>query len=388
MRDMLQDIDDQMSDVRVGRLLAVDVGAGTQDILLYEAQKPIENCIQMVLPSATQVIARKIRRITSLRKRLFLSGRIMGGGACTEAIKAHLKEGLAVYATPSAAKTIHNDLERVRRLGVEIVEGPSPEFDGTGDGDIVEVKMGDLDIPSLNGILDAFEAEFPRTMAVAVQDHGECPGESNRRFRFKQWENFVLSGGNLTGLLYRKPPPFLTRMNAARETFLDFFGDGKGLVGRKPEIFLMDTGSSALWGALCDEEVRRHVEAGVTVVNVGNGHTLGALVMEERVWGIFEHHTVLVNPEKLRSCVEKLREGSLENEEVFQDGGHGAYVHPHRPRGRFGFVAVTGPNRWIARELGYYMAAPYGNMMLAGCFGLVAAVQRYLGSAPDYHGKA
>jgi hypothetical protein len=38
-------------------------------------------------------------------------------------------------------------------------------------------------------------------------------------------------------------------------------------------------------------------------------------------------------------------------------------------------VAVTGPRRSLVEGLGYYPAAPYGNMMLAGCFGLVAALK-------------
>ena len=36
-----------------GRILAIDVGAGTQDILIYEEGQPIENCVKLVLPSWT-----------------------------------------------------------------------------------------------------------------------------------------------------------------------------------------------------------------------------------------------------------------------------------------------------------------------------------------------
>ena len=32
------------------RILAVDVGTGTQDILLFESGKTIENCFKMVMP--------------------------------------------------------------------------------------------------------------------------------------------------------------------------------------------------------------------------------------------------------------------------------------------------------------------------------------------------
>jgi hypothetical protein len=36
----------------------------------------------------------------------------------------------------------------------------------------------------------------------------------------------------------------------------------------------------------------------------------------------------------------------------------------------FEFVAVTGPNRALAAGLGWYFAAPHGDMMLTGSFGL------------------
>jgi uncharacterized protein (DUF1786 family) len=77
-----------------------------------------------------------------------------------------------------------------------------------------------------------------------------------------------------------------------------------------------------------------------------------------------------------------LRQGTLSNEEIFADHGHGAIVHPDYPhqlesvRSRFRFVAVTGPNRRMAESLDYYMATPHGDMMLSGAFGLVAAARR------------
>jgi hypothetical protein len=38
-------------------------------------------------------------------------------------------------------------------------------------------------------------------------------------------------------------------------------------------------------------------------------------------------------------------------------------------------VAVTGPHRRLARGLGYHEAAPHGDMMLAGSWGLVEGVK-------------
>jgi len=37
------------------KILSIDVGMGTQDILLYDSENNMENCFKMVLPSQTQM---------------------------------------------------------------------------------------------------------------------------------------------------------------------------------------------------------------------------------------------------------------------------------------------------------------------------------------------
>ena len=343
------------------RLLAIDVGAGTQDIFLYESGKAIENCVKMVLPSRTVIVADRIRWATRAGCDVFLTGNLMGGGPCVSAVKRHLRAGLKVYATSLAAKTIRDNPLEVKEMGVQIVEEAPAEA--------IIIQTRDIDLAALRQALALFDVELPECYAVAVQDHGENLVGSQRRFRFQQWERFVKAGGDLSALAYREVPTHLTRMRAVQ--------------GDVPGALLMDTGSAAIWGALCDEHVAAHREEGLIVVNVGNQHTVGALVRRERIWGLFEHHTVLMSAKKLDRCVKALREGILSNEEVFEDHGHGAVVHPDYPGragtrsdARFQFVAVTGPGRQMAQALGYYMAVPHGDMMLCGSFGLVAAARR------------
>ena len=59
------------------RFLAIDVGMGTQDILLYDSGQNIENCIKMVLPSQTQIVAKRIFRATKLKQDIVLTGETM-----------------------------------------------------------------------------------------------------------------------------------------------------------------------------------------------------------------------------------------------------------------------------------------------------------------------
>ena len=49
------------------RILAVDMGTGTQDILLFDSSGPVENSIKLVMPSATKIAEGKIRRATEAR---------------------------------------------------------------------------------------------------------------------------------------------------------------------------------------------------------------------------------------------------------------------------------------------------------------------------------
>src|SRR5512137_605339 len=103
-------------------ILAIDVGAGTQDLLLYNEGTPLEGSCKMILPSPTMIVANRINHARACGKDIFLTGPTMGGGACISAIRSHLVAGLKVYATTSAAATINDNLERISEMGVIIQE--------------------------------------------------------------------------------------------------------------------------------------------------------------------------------------------------------------------------------------------------------------------------
>lgn len=336
------------------RILAIDIGGGTQDILLYEEGKPIENCVQMILPSPTQLVAQKISWATSQKKNIFLTGNTMGGGACTWAVENHLRAGLKVAATKLAALTFHDNLEVIQNKGIKITNVRPAGWP--------VITLGDVQISKLEKILREYGLQLPENIAIAVQDHGFNPRGSNRLLRFRYWQRFILKGGNLKNLIYKKPPSIMTRMLAVKRD--------------APAAYLMDTCAAAIWGILCDPRVKQEQEEGFLAVNLGNQHTLGALVQGERIWGIFEHHTGMLSPEKIKSILKDFCAGELGNEKIMNDGGHGCFLHPHLPKKKkFSFVAVTGPQRNLVAGLKYYQAVPYGDMMLTGCFGLVAALK-------------
>jgi uncharacterized protein (DUF1786 family) len=337
------------------RILAIDIGAGTMDTLLHDPAQPMENAIQLVLPSATSLAARKIAAIREQGKPVFLHGNLMGGYHTTNAVWAHLGAGLAVYATATAAGTVHDDLDLLRARGIVVTDDPP--------ADAVPVEFHDIDLARLERTLAAYDVTMPETIAIAAQDHGFSPKASNRLFRFEHWRRFLTPGSTLGEHIWRTPPPYMTRLLAIQKDV--------------PGAIVADTGPVAVLGALEDERVAERARAGVCIVNVGNQHALGLLVRGETLFGVMEHHTEAVDTTKLDHLVERLVAGTITHDEVFADDGHGALVlDGYRDQAPFTFIAITGPNRRLAKSLGWYEAAPHGAMMLSGCFGLVRGVER------------
>ncbi|MDD4334599.1 MAG: DUF1786 family protein, partial [Desulfotomaculaceae bacterium] len=207
--------------------LVIDVGSGTQDVLVYQAGKNIENCPKLVMPSRTRLVAGQIRRATQQRHSIYLNGHVMGGGACFSAVRQHLAAGLKVYATTQAAYTFSDNLTRIRQMGIELVE--------TVPADADKIWLGDIDLPAFQKALAAFEQPFPARLAAAVQDHGFSAEESNRTLRFRLWKEFMDKGESLKDLIFTEQiPEVYTRMKAVREIV--------------PGAVLTDTGTAALLG--------------------------------------------------------------------------------------------------------------------------------------------
>ena len=107
-------------------LLAIDVGAGTRDILVRLPGLTPENCPQFVIPSRTTALAERVGELTEAGRPIHLAGRLMGGGPLGSALKKHLAAGLTVTAEPFAARTIRDDLARVESMGIVLSETPPP----------------------------------------------------------------------------------------------------------------------------------------------------------------------------------------------------------------------------------------------------------------------
>jgi len=350
------------------KILAVDVGTGTQDIYLYDSRLDLENGFKLILPSPTMIVNRRLREATKRKEPVLLQGVIMGGGPAGWAVEAHLKAGIAVYATPDAARTLNDDLDMVAALGVKLV---SPDEARRLPEAVIRLHLADFDPIALRYALAPFGLSLHGldAVAVAVFDHGSAPvGVSDRRFRFDYLDERIRAENRLSALAYtaEKIPPSMTRLQAVAKS-----------AGEIPApLMVMDTAAAAVLGASLDPMVSLHKQN--LIVNVGNFHTLAFRLGENGIEGLFEHHTGFLNQAKLEDLLLRLAAGTLTNPAVYEDNGHGALVYSaqslNMDHADFNLV-VTGPRRNMLRgsSLQPYFAVPFGDMMIAGCFGLLAA---------------
>ncbi|HEX6818366.1 MAG TPA: DUF1786 family protein [Ktedonobacterales bacterium] len=363
------------------RVLAVDVGTGTQDILLFESDRAIENCFQLIMPSPTVIVAEQIRRATQTGAPVLLTGRTMGGGPSAWAARDHAQAGHPTFATSDAGRTLDDDLSAVSALGITIVDdGEIPALERQYGDTLTRVHMRDFDAVAIRAALTAF-AVSPEVdvIAVAAFDHGAAPpGYSDRRFRFDYIERAVRARPEPTAFAYEADaiPADLTRLAAVARDAEEY----QAGAGTPPRIFVMDTGAAAVAGALEDQTVASREEC--LVANIGNFHTLAFHLRAGRILSLFEHHTGELTQAQLEGYLRDLAAGTLENERVFAESGHGALRLAEAggsggADGQFPFLAVTGPRRELLRgsSLRPYEAVPHGDMMLAGCFGLLRGVE-------------
>ena len=78
------------------KIFAMDIGAGTLDVLLYDSNKKLENSVKMVLPSPAKVYAKRVLEKTLGKKDIFIKGDTIGGGALSKALQEHIAKGLNV----------------------------------------------------------------------------------------------------------------------------------------------------------------------------------------------------------------------------------------------------------------------------------------------------
>jgi len=229
-----------------------------------------------------------------------------------------------------------------------------------------------LKLAHIEGLLNEFGETLKDVdlVAVSVKDHGAPTGKmTNREFRMKTIYDMLKDDPDIKQFVLQedKVPDFFLRMKSAVKASKDYLPC--------TEVVLMDTSPSAIIGCLMDERVGK--TSSVMAVNVGNGHTMAAVVSGTKLYGLYESHTSQLNGHRLVDILNRFSDGKLSNSEVFEAGGHGVIYFDDMP----GFddldaVVVTGPRRGILEGSGleYIQATPGGDVMMTGTIGILSAV--------------
>jgi len=320
----------------MGKYLMLDVGAGTLDVLYYDDDSGLQ--YKGVVRSPVLTVAEKARR---LEGNLLVRGTEMGGGPVSDILVARARE-FQVLMTPSAALTLHHDPERVKAMGIELVdETEAAKLWATGR--YSNLTLGDLEISRLQRLVEGFGVPLSfDAVAVCAQDHGMPPrGVSHLDFRHSLFKLNLDRCPFPHTLLYSGeeiPAPF-NRLKSIAES-------AAALPAR--EIYVMDSGMAAILGGTLDPLASSKER--IIVLDLATSHTLGAALEQGKITGFFEYHTRDIALERLESLIIELADGKLVHEKILQQGGHGAYV-----RRAFGFdrnelIVVTGPKRRLIEK--------------------------------------
>jgi uncharacterized protein (DUF1786 family) len=351
----------------VSRFLLLDIGAGTLDLLWYDADagrhfKAV--CRSPVLTKADEARA--------LQGDILVTGCEMGGGALSAVLQEKAREVRVVMSASSAA-TVHHDADRVRSFGIRIVPDDEAE-DLSRRGRFARLVTEDLDVERIRRVLEGLDVPFAfDAVCACAQDHGVPPaGTSHLDFRHERFRALLEPSPFPESLLY--PADGVPReFNRLRSI--------AGTAGRLPagEVYVMDSGMAAVLGASLDPEAlscRR-----LLVLDVATSHTVGAALEDGVLCGFFEYHTADVTRERLDELLEGLAEGSLSHRTVLEEGGHGAYIRSSFGMGGVERIVATGPKRALLEgsRLEIRPGAPWGDNMMTGTVGMLEAVHRRKG---------
>ena len=350
------------------KILAIDIGTGTKDVLLYDAERKLENCLKMVVPSPTVVTMALLDR---LEENVYLDGEIVGGGPLVHAAMRMMKKrGHRVGFSPVAANAVKNDNVKVQELGFYVGENPG-------------WRTLQLDEHALDRYFSLFEMFGEHRdeldgLALCVQDHGKAgAGETDRTFRFNTFLEHLDRDPTLDVFTYTPEslPPYFMRMATGVQAYQ------RACPGKR--IVVMDTCVAALRGCLAFRPTR----GPALVLNCGNSHSMAAVIKDHRIVALFEHHTKILKkePQKYVRYLTGLVDGTIDAQEVFDDEGEGAFVKEAVGLENIEAFLYTGPRRGLLEGLQFpfrcppTIATPGGDMMMTGPVGLIDGYRKIFG---------
>ncbi|UCF91588.1 MAG: pyruvate formate-lyase activating enzyme [Desulfobacterales bacterium] len=354
----------------MSRLLMVDIGAGTMDLLYYDTET--DRHYKAVVKSPVRWLAEKA---AALPGNLLVTGSEMGGGPITQVLRQRA-QAAEVIMSASAAATLHHDPDQVRAWGIAIVADGEAD-DLRRSANYTPFTLGDVEPDRLQQIVTSFGVPFAfDAVALCAQDHGVPPtGVSHLDFRHQMFCAHLQDQPFPHTLLYRdrEVPPSMNRLRA--------IAAGARMLPTS-EIYVMDSGMAAILGASMDVLARGQKR--LMILDVATSHTVGAALAGDEIAGFFEYHTQDITLVRLESLLRDLADGHLVHGQILAEGGHGAYLRKAIGFEAAGVIVATGPKRKLVENSQLPMAfgAPWGDNMMTGTVGLLEALRRRKGLEP------
>jgi len=351
----------------MSRFLLLDIGAGTLDILYYNEDTGLH--YKAVVKSPVLYLAEQAAKLPG---NLLITGNEMGGGIISKVLKERAQQAQVVMSS-SAACTVHHDPDRVRSMGIKIVEDESAE-QLSGQGAFSHLKISDLEVQRLMEVVSGFGVPFEfEFVGICAQDHGMSPpGVSHLDYRNQLFSDSLDKDPSPASLLYQRDevPATFNRLRSIAESSKDLPAD---------EVYVMDSGMAAILGASMD--IQANEKTKLLVVDVATSHTLGATLENGAIAGIFEYHTSDITVDRLETLLRELPDGALTHEQILREGGHGAYIRTAPGFESVEIILVTGPKRKLLEKstLPVVFGAPLGDNMMTGTVGILEAIRRRKG---------
>jgi uncharacterized protein (DUF1786 family) len=348
----------------MSRYLILDVGAGTIDILYYDANTGIH--YKAVAESPVLSVAEKAARLSG---DLLITGVEMGGGTLSQVLKQRAREKKVVMSASSAA-TIHHDMEKVRSWGITVIEDEKAEALRHEKRHETLITR-DLEAERLKQIIKGLGVPWDfDVVGICAQDHGVAPGGvSHLDYRHQIFKSFLDGNPSPHALLFldNEVPETFNRLRSIVKSAQSLPVD---------DIYVMDSGMAAILGALMDPRARRKER--ILVLDVATSHTVGAVMDKEEIAGFFEYHTHAITLERLDTLLIDLADGKLSHNRIIEEGGHGAYIRKAIGFETIEIILATGPKRHLVERsrLPIMLGAPMGDNMMTGTVGVLEAIRR------------
>ncbi|MDP6376578.1 MAG: DUF1786 family protein [Pseudomonadales bacterium] len=348
----------------MSKILNLDIGAGTMDVLYFDTEA--DNHYKAVVRSPVRTTA---ERVLAAPGNLLITGVEMGGGAVSQAIRRRAAER-RVLITASAAMTLSHDPDRVRAMGVEVIEDAAATEHSEADG-LTTIALGDLETERIRGIVKGFGVPFEfDAVGICVQDHGLAPpGVSSLDYRHNHYRALLDIEPTPAALLHAgdEIPDDMPRLRAVRDSAQVLPSDA---------VYLMDSGMAAVLGGTLDPRVRESRHA--IILDIATSHTVAASFAGDDLCAFVEYHTKDIRVDDVALLLRDLADGRLEHEKVLAAGGHGAYTRCAVGFDSLDIILSTGPRRAMLTGCGLDLVpgAPFGDNMMTGAVGLLEAIRR------------